>query len=66
MKFSFVFAEFNSHPSAQISYTDRLRLAALVKQVVHGKYTAEKDENAGFFNFVGSDRVYVRATLFGT
>ncbi|WAR18307.1 GCP60-like protein [Mya arenaria] len=39
-----------------LSYRDKLRIVALTKQVVHGKYTPGVSPDVGFLDVVGNDR----------
>lgn len=40
----------------QLSYKDKIRLVALIKQVAYGKYRADVSPAVGFLDVVGNDR----------
>jgi len=39
-----------------LSYKDKLRIVALTKQVIHGKYRPDVSPDVGFLDVVGNDR----------
>jgi len=44
--------------TVQMSYSDRLRLSALTKQISHGKYSADVADDVGLLDVFGNDRRY--------
>ncbi|XP_052768602.1 Golgi resident protein GCP60-like [Mya arenaria] len=46
-----------------LSYRDKLRIVALTKQVVHGKYTPGVSPDVGFLDVVGNDRKQMWVSL---
>jgi len=40
----------------QVSYSDRLRLSALAKQVSHGKYSQDVAPDVGLLDVFGNDQ----------
>jgi len=49
--------------AVQMSYTDRLHLSALTKQVSHGRYCAEVATDVGLLDVFGNDQRYLTYML---
>jgi len=54
----FVLTDNEGTSAVHMSYTDRLRLSALTKQVTHGKYSSDIAPSVGLLDVFGNDQRY--------
>ncbi|CAD5119721.1 DgyrCDS8316 [Dimorphilus gyrociliatus] len=55
-KLALMFYREKEGKAMQLSYKDKIRLVALIKQVAYGKYRADVSPAVGFLDVVGNDR----------